>query len=347
VRGVAVSVRHRLAWLLLLVLLPAAAPDLRAGDDPAWLADLLARDRITVVVTDSGLGGLAVVADAAEKLRRHGVFEAVDLVFVNALFREQGGYNSLSTREQKLDVFDSALRAMAARYRPDLVLVACNTLSVLAPDTAFARAGGVPVVGIVDLGVEQIADRLLGKPAGRNILFATATTVEEGDHRDGLLELGVGEDQLLAQACPQLSFYIEQGFDAMDTELLIDAYVDEALERLGDTDGPLTVSFNCTHFGYALESWRLAFESRGVAVEAYLDPNSRMVDFLLPGASRQRHPGTTVTVKVVSMIPLADAAVDSIGRFLHGVSPATETALRDYQLAPGLFEWARYLETTE
>jgi len=341
------SVRRRLSWLLLLFLLSAIALEARAGEDPAWLTDLLARDRITVVVTDSGLGGLAVAADAAEKFRQHAVFEAVDLVFVNALFREAGGYNSLPTREQKLEVFDSALRAMANRYQPDLIVVACNTLSVLAPDTAFAREGGVPVLGIVDVGVEQIADRLLGRPAARNILFATATTVEEGDHRDGLLALGVGEDQLLAQACPQLSFYIEQGFDAMDTELLIDAYVDEALGRLGETDGPLTVSFNCTHFGYALESWRLAFESRGVAVEAYLDPNNRMVDFLLPETSWQRHPGATVAVRVVSMVPLSGAAIDSIGRFLHGVSPDTEAALRNYELAPGLFEWARYLEPAE
>lgn len=334
-------------WLLWSFLVAAVALEARADEDPPWLADLLARDRITVVVTDSGLGGLAVVADAAEKFRQHGAFESVDLVFVNALFREAGGYNSLQSREQKLEVFDSALRAMAARYRPDLVLVACNTLSVLAPDTAFARAGAVPVVGIVDTGVEQIADRLLSEPAARNILFATATTVEEGDHHDGLLELGVGEDQLLAQACPQLSFYIEQGFDAMDTELLIDAYVDEALERLGDTEGPITVSFNCTHFGYALASWQLAFESRGVAVEAYLDPNSRMVDFLLPESHWQRHPGTDVSVRVVSMIPLADAAIDSIGRFLHGVSPVTETALREYELLPGLFEWASYLEVSD
>ena len=345
--GVLLSARSGLSWILLVFLAFTFVPQVQADEAPAWLADLLARDRITVVVTDSGLGGLAVVADAAEKVRQHAVFEAVDLVFVNALFREAGGYNSLPTREQKLEVFDSALRAMANRYQPDLILVACNTLSVLAPDTDFAREGGVPVVGIVDMGVEQIADRLLGEPAARNILFATATTVEEGDHRDGLLELGVGEGQLLAQACPQLSFYIEQGFDAMDTELLIDAYVDEALGRLGETDGPLTVSFNCTHFGYALESWRLAFESRGVAVEAYLDPNNRMVDFLLPESSWQRHPGATVAVRVVSMVPLSGAAIDSIGRFLHGVSPVTETALRNYELAPGLFEWAHYLEAAD
>jgi glutamate racemase len=267
------------------------------------------------------------------------VFKEVELVFVNALFRDAGGYNSLRSREEKVAVFDAALQAMARRYDPDLVLVACNTLSVLAPDTAFAQEGRVPVAGIIETGVDQIAERLVGDPRARNILFATATTVEEGSHRAELLQSGIAEQQLLAQACPQLSFYIEQGYDAMDTELLVDAYVDEALARLGPVEGPLTVSFNCTHFGYALGAWQAAFESRGVAVEAYLDPNTQMVDFLLPRALWRRHPAPEVSVQAVSMIPIPEAAVDSIGRYLQGVSPDTAAALRAYRQLPGLFDW--------
>lgn len=311
----------------------------QAADATPWLPALLEKERVTIVITDSGLGGLSVAADAAEKFRRHGVFSEVELVFVNALFREGGGYNSLRTREQKLAVFDSALKAMAERYDPDLVLVACNTLSVLVPDTAFARSGAVPVSGIVDTGVDQIAARLLGDPAARNILFATSTTVEEDTHRARLLALGAGDEQILPQACPQLTWYIEQGYDAMDTELLIDAYVDEALARLGDHAGPLTVSFNCTHFGYALAAWKLAFESRGVSVEAYLDPNASMSDFLFPSANRGRFPESAVGVRVVSMIPIPRPAVDSIGRYLDTVSPETAAALRRYERVEDLFEW--------
>ena len=329
--------QHALAWLLGCVLLFTTPT--QASDDPPWLPGLLEKDSITIVVTDSGLGGLSVAADAAEKFRRHGVFEEVELVFVSALFREGGGYNSLRTRQEKLAVFDSALHAMAERYRPDLVLVACNTLSVLAPDTSFAQSGAVPVAGIVETGVRQIAEQLQADPAARNILFATQTTVEENTHRSELLALGVEDGQLLPQACPQLTWYIEQGYDAMDTHLLIDAYVDEALTRLGEFDGPLTASFNCTHFGYALAAWQQAFESRGIEVRAYLDPNNEMIDFLLPESERGRYEQTAVTVRAVSMIPIPDAAVDSIGRYLDTVSPATAAALRHYERAEDLFEW--------
>ena len=312
---------------------------------PDWLPALLDQDSITIVITDSGLGGLSVVADAAVKFSEHPVFREVNLVFVNALFREHGGYNSLQTREEKLAVFSSALHAMHERYDPDLILVACNTLSVLMPDTGFARAGRVPVSGIVDEGVQQIAAQLENKPEARNILFATRTTVEDGAHKQALLDLGIAEQQIVTQSCPQLSSYIEQGFDAMDTELLIDAYVDEALSQAGEISGPVSVSFNCTHFGYSLESWKLAFDSRGVEVDAYLDPNTRMVDFLLPEALWQRYPEARVNVSAVSMVPLAQASLDSIGRYLDAISPATAAALREYRLEPGLFQWQELIES--
>jgi glutamate racemase len=323
---------------LLLGLLPGSNP-LFADEGAGWLPGLLEREEITMVITDSGLGGLSVVADAAEKLRRHRGFRKVDLVFVNALFSDQGGYNGLASREEKAAVIDSALHAMSERYDPDLVLVACNTLSVIVDDTPFARSGATPWAGIVETGSQQIAGFLEGRPNAMNLMFATRTTVEEGEHLEKLLAAGIAESQFVAQACPQLTQYIEQGYDAMDTELLIDAYVDEALSSMGAVTGPLSVSFNCTHFGYSMDAWKKAFGERDVEVAAWLDPNRRMVDFLLPEESEGRYEESEVTVKVVSMVDIPAASIDSIGRWLHGVSPVTEAALRDYEQVDELFEW--------
>ncbi len=267
------------------------------------------------------------------------MFKNVKLVFFNALFSDQGGYNSLQTREEKLAVFSNALQSMQDRYAPDIILVACNTLSVLIADTDFVRSSKVPVVGIIEDGVEQIAEQLRDNPAARNIIFATQTTVDEGAHKNGLLALGFSDAQVMTQSCPQLTLYIEQGFDSMDSELLIDAYVDEALSRMGETGGPLSVSFNCTHFGYSMDFWKKAFASRGVEVSAYLDPNTRLVDFLLPVNLQQRYPHSEVTVKVVSMTDIPQVSRDSIGRWLHKVSPVTESALRNFERVPDLFEW--------
>jgi len=231
------------------------------------------------------------------------------------------------------------LQSMQDRYAPDIILVACNTLSVLVPDTGFAKSSSVPVVGIVEEGVEQIAEQLGDKPSAKNIIFATKTTVDEGTHKNLLLEQGFTDAQIMTQSCPQLTQHIEQGYDSEYTEMLIDAYVDEALTGMGDIKGPLSVSFNCTHFGYAMEAWKLAFDSRGVEVDEYLDPNRRMVDFLLPESLNQRYPNSEIAVKVVSMIEIPQDRQNSIGRWLHSVSPMTETALYDYELKADLFEW--------
>ncbi len=332
----------RIGALLLALLTLVFAPVHAAAQTEVtyeWLPGLLQKESITIVVTDSGLGGLSVLADAAVKFQRYAVFREVKLIFVNALFRDEGGYNSLHSREEKLKVFSSALQSMQDRYAPDIILVACNTLSVLIPDTGFVRTSTVPVVGIVENGVEQIADQLRDKPSGKNIIFATQTTVDEGTHKNLLLKQGIKEEQIVTQSCPQLTLYIEKGYDDSYTEMLIDAYVDEALSQMGETTGPLSISFNCTHYGYSMEFWKQAFASRGVEVAAFLNPNTRMVDFLLPASLQQRYPQSEVTVKVVSMIDIPADRQDSIGRYLHTISPATETALREFELYSDLFEW--------
>lgn len=328
---------HLLA--LLVFVLVSTTVNAQAEETPEWLSGLLEKESITIVITDSGLGGLAVLADAAEKFKQHPVFKQVNLVFFNALFSDQSGYNGLQTRKEKLGVFSSALQSMEDLYAPDIILVACNTLSVLIPDTGFARTSSVPVVGIVADGVELIAEQLHGEPSARSIIFATQTTVDEGTHKDLLLEQGFADEQILTQSCPQLSLHIEQGYDSEYTEMLIDAYVDEALSRAGDIEGPISVSFNCTHFGYSMEFWKLAFTSRGVEVTEFLDPNKQMIDFLLPVSLQQRYAESEILVKVVSMIDIPADRQDSIGRWLHTVSPATETAMRDFELKPDLFEW--------
>jgi hypothetical protein len=115
-----------------------------------WLPD---RDELTIAVTDSGLGGLSIMAETAARLEQARIAKRVHLVFFNALFSNDSGYNSLPTREAKLRMFDRALTALTDTERPDLIVIGCNTLSVIYPDTAFARSARVPVAGIIEPGV--------------------------------------------------------------------------------------------------------------------------------------------------------------------------------------------------
>lgn len=321
--------------LLLMILFAGRA----AGAPREAIRRLNSMDSLTVVVTDSGLGGLSVVADAARKLAEQAACRQVDLIFYNALFTGEGGYNSLPDRDDKIRVFDRALRDMQGRFAPDVILVACNTLSVLAPETEFVAAGKTPVIGIVDAGVDLIARPLEADPGAWAIIFATETTAQEGTHAAALGRRGIGPDRLIVQQCPELASYIEKEYDGPETQLLVDAYVGEALARSGARPGPLYVSLNCTHYGYALEAWRNAFLARGVAVAGFLNPNRTMADILLRPDRGDTAVRVDVRVRVVSMVEIPEGTRASLGGLLERESPATARALREYELVPDLFQW--------
>lgn len=332
-----------LAWLFFVAAMISATGCGVSDTSATWEA-LLEEETIVIAVTDSGLGGLSIVADTERKLRELGVYADVELIFYNALFSAGDGYNSLPDRDEKIRVFSRALQGLQDRYAPNIILIACNTLSVLYQDTEFAATTKTPVVGIVEDGVDLIAERMLPRDDSRTIIFATRTTVEENTHQASLVEKGISEDRIISQACPELASYIERGFDSMETAFLIDAYVDEAVGAVAKNEGPLYVSFNCTHYGYALDAWRDAFSTRGISVTEFINPNTTMIDFLLPTSLHDRHETVSVDIRVVSMVELTAERRASLGRYLRDVSPATANALDDYELIMDLFTWRDVLD---
>src|SRR5512146_1850452 len=145
-----------------------------------------------LIVTDSGLGGLAICAELEKALRQSTPDKAgpVRLTYFNAWPEQASGYNDLADVASRARVFDLALRSMAA-LGPDRIVIACNTLSIVYEHTAFRRTGNVPVVGIVNAGVEMFHEALADDPASSIVLFGTRTTIESGRHRAGLLERGI------------------------------------------------------------------------------------------------------------------------------------------------------------
>ncbi len=313
--------------------------DLRAEK----LENFFRKKDVTIAITDSGLGGLSIMADAVERMKESRVFRKANFVFFNALFSNEGGYNSLKTREEKIRIFDSALQSLEKNYRPDLILVGCNTLSVLYNDTPFSRETAIPVVGIIEAGVELIAQNLEKSPGSRVIIFGTQTTVAEGTHKSKLEIRGISPERIVLQACPELVTYIEKGFASEETEMLIAGYVDEALQKIQRPESPLYVSLNCTHYGYSLDLWKKAFEAYGIKPAAFLNPNAKMTDFLFTSQRRNRFKSKEISTRAVSMVKISQETIESLGKWLKEVSPQMAMALSNYALKPGLFEWKKYV----
>ena len=312
-----------------------------AGRKPATFAEAVReRPDVTIVVTDSGLGGLSVVAQLAARLPASGIAKSARIVFVNALLDDAIGYNDMKLEKDKLRVFDAALGAMESRYRPDILLIACNTLSVLYDKTAHAKAGGTEVVPIVGMGADLIDQKMKENPGGTAVIFGTKTTIESGAYPKLLVEKGVPADHIVGESCPRLAGSIERGADSEETATYVRTFVAEAIRRLPSNPGPLVVSLNCTHFGYVLDLWKKTFAGLGYPGVTVIDPNPLMADLVLREGGPKRTNATSVTVEVVSKVKIGADVQASLGKLLRTVSPQTADALDNYRYDPALFDVA-------
>jgi glutamate racemase len=298
---------------------------------------LYEKESITIVVTDSGLGGLSVVADLERNLQKSGIFAHVNLIFANALFDADAGYNSLQSRKEKIEIFSDVLSGINQEFKPDIILIACNTLSVIYKETSFAKNSGIPIIGIVDIGVEQMKKGLIAKPSSKVLIFGTETTIEEGSYRTNLMKQGIPDSRIGSQPCPQLQMYIENNPVGDDTEMLIMSYIDEALELGTDTFDILLVSLNCTHFGYAEKLWYDAFSFSTDKPIMLINPNIQMAELFKNEIFEHRFQHTSLELRVVSKVKLKETSINAIAEILKLSSLKTAQSLKYYEFIPELF----------
>lgn len=293
------------------------------------------KKEITIVITDSGLGGLTVMDDIAKKISKSGHYKKVNLIFVNALFDENRGYNALSTREERINIFNNVLYGIEDNFAPDIILVACNTLSVIYAETEFVKKGIKQVEGIVQPGVRLIYENLSENEKAKVIITGTESTIAENSHRASLIQKGISEDRIIVKACPQLQSYIEQDPEGEDTEMLISFYMEEVVSQMGTTKIPVYLSLNCTHFAYSENFWKQAFGNSNVILAKILNPNSIMGDMLLPEEQQGKYRKTKLTYSVVSKVKLKNK--ESMIRVFREDAPELTKTLDNYYLMPDLF----------
>jgi glutamate racemase len=240
-----------------------------------------------------------------------------------------------------------------AALHPDGIVIACNTLSILYPDTSFSRAPGLPVRGIVDAGVSLFREALTADPASTIVLLGTKTTIESGVHRDELVRLGISPGRIATVSCHGLAGAIERNPDGPLVEELLGVCASRARDAQPQS-GTLFVGLCCTHYGYVASRLVSALASTCGRTVRALDPNRRLVEELLPDLAVQtatvsaagaesrrtvsaRPDAGAITVNVVSKVELSETARAGIIRLVEPVSLATAQALRSYSHVPDLF----------
>lgn len=286
-----------------------------------------------ILITDSGVGGLSVVARAERFVRTQGVSGPVSLTFANAAPENDYGYNSMASREEKLQTFDRFLRNVTARFEPDSIYIACNTLSVLLPDTRYFAAAPVPVRGIVETGAAVVSRALKADPRCVAMIFGTQTTIDAGTYPRLLEAAGIEASRIIAQACPGLADTISEDREGTKSRAEIGCWVGRAVERLRRTDVPVVACLACTHYGYRRDQFAAAFADAGIAATV-IDPNESAVGDLFAGTDGGVH---QIDVQFVTRYAIPATTIETLSFFLGGISPATVDAMRNFIHLPDLF----------
>ena len=275
-----------------------------------------------ILITDSGVGGVSVVAYAERFVRTQGFTEPVRLTFANAAPANDYGYNSMPSRQVKLETFDRFLRNVTARFAPDLIYVACNTLSVLLPDVA---AAGIPVKGIVETAVDLLLHELDANSIA--MIFGTQTTIDAGTYPRLLEAHGIAPSRILSQACPGLADTISEDREGTKTRNEIQLWVSKALAQMR-VDARIVACLACTHYGYRKDLFAAALGRATV-----INPNESAVHDLFPTDGSLHE----VDVQFVTRYAIPEATVEALTWFLGDISPKTVEAMRNFVDLPDLF----------
>ena len=292
-----------------------------------------------LLITDSGVGGLSVCAYAEEFLRTHDIGEPIRLTYVNASPENDFGYNSMASRSEKLENFDRFLHIVAEKYAPDLIYVACNTLSVLMADTVFAKNTVLPIRGIVESGVSHLVRDLGNDPDSIVAIFGTPTTIDEQTYSNRLMENGIDGSRIVAQACPSLADTISEDLRGSDAQAKIAEFVGEAIKKTVRPPTRHLTYLACTHYGYRKDFFAAAFAERGIQTRI-VNPNEIVVEDLFVSSGRSEIiPGreSLVDVEFVARYRIPETALETISFFLEGIAPKTIQAFTNYTYLPELF----------
>ena len=196
---------------------------------------------MTVLVFDSGIGGLTVLREARVAMPDHRfVYVADDRGF------PYGDWNDEALARHVCDLFDDLIE----RFRPDLAIVACNTAStvVMAP---LRERFDIPFVGTVP-AIKPAAQR---SASGQVSVLATPGTVERGYTR-ALIGEFAGDVNVRLVGAPRMAALAE---DYMTTGRVDEAAVAaEIADCFVDRFGARTdiVVLGCTHYPFLADVYR-------------------------------------------------------------------------------------------
>jgi glutamate racemase len=181
-------------------------------------------------VFDSGVGGLTVVKELMKLLPRE------TIIYFGDTARVPYGNKSAAT------VTKYSLQNARFLLQQDikLLVVACNTASALSLAALQENFPGLPIIGVIEPGVNAALKTTKSKKVG--VVGTMATISSQAYNR--LLTAKSHDMQVYGQACPLFVPLVEEGWVHKKVTSLIAAEYLSGMKRLGID----TLILGCTHY---------------------------------------------------------------------------------------------------
>jgi len=251
----------------------------------------------TVAFIDSGVGGLPYLAHARSALsgRR----------FVYLADREHFPYGERD-RESIIQSTISVTDRLIAREHPRLIVVACNTMSVVALPALRARFA-LPFVGVVP-AVKPAASLSRRRRVG---VLATRQTVE-GDYLRGLIEHYAIGCSVVSLSSAALVDFVERDLYKAGPEAREERVRQEVGRFLTEDIDALVLG--CTHFLHLEAEFRRLLDAKGILLVDSRDGVTRQAARLLAPAAPGHAADDVGSLYVTGPRPLEE----SYGWFARG-----------------------------
>ena len=262
------------------------------------------------------------------------------MVYLNAVPRDQYGYNDMTSAEERVRVFNGLLEKAEDRFKPEKIFVACGSLSALLDEVPYVEKHRQKVQGIGWIGRQLLTEAIQEKPDAPVFVFATPVTVSEGLYSATGLS-GIQKPKVfIEQPCPGLANKISSNLEEKAVYSQIKECCQKALEsaeshfRFNPHQHPI-VFLGCTHYSFRADLFVEAFSDLGFPRITLLDPVPASA---LSLAQDHFFPEGTdgIRIEFISPYRLPDVEQKTIATLLDQISPMTAEAFRNGRVMPEL-----------
>lgn len=280
-----------------------------------------------IIIIDAGLGGLSIHAMIDKALKKKSVQAEIEFIFFNVMTKSGKLFNHMTSVE-RIKTFEIMLDK-SIQFDPTVILIACNSLSVIYPMTRFSRQIKLPIVGIIDLGVKMILNNIKNQPNSNILIVGTPITIASKAHEEKLIGKGINKNRIICQACKDLQFEIQNG-DYEKVGKMILQYLEEAKRKIIHKSEPVFLVLGCTHYQFAKSIFKRIAKNVFESEVFILNPNEAMSKVIHLEKEAYSNTPIKLTHKVYSNMQITKEEIQNIGAAIQKDSLAVYQALKNY-----------------